>query len=109
VRNPHEMRMGSPQYGVLILDGEVVPEATSIEFQSLTWSEDGRMLAAQELVSWLDVPETRVVVIDAVNRLRVAASTPLKGLCDPLRFETDELVFRHWNSHSGEREVRLTL
>jgi hypothetical protein len=41
--------MGSPQYGELILDGE--PIAKSIEHESLTWSDDRRLLGGQQLVS----------------------------------------------------------
>jgi hypothetical protein len=48
VLNPLELRMGSPQYGQLILDGK--PIAKSIEYESLTWSDDRRLLAAQHLV-----------------------------------------------------------
>jgi hypothetical protein len=44
-----EMRMGSPQYGELILDGE--PTAKSIGHESLMWSDDRRLLAGQQLVS----------------------------------------------------------
>jgi hypothetical protein len=109
VSNPQEMRMGSPQYGELVLDDQPMPDAQSIEFQSLTWSHDGRMLAAQELVSWVDGPETRVVVFDTVKRVRVAASSPHHGLCDPVRFEADQLVYRHWHHRRGERELRLPL
>jgi hypothetical protein len=60
VMNPHELRMGSPQYGQLILDGK--PIARSIEYESLTWSDDRRLLAVQQFVS--DGPRTRIVVID---------------------------------------------
>ena len=43
--------MGSPQYGQLILDRKPTPWR-DIESESLTWSSDRRLLAAQELVSW---------------------------------------------------------
>ena len=101
--------MGSPQYGQLVLDDEPLATAQKIDFQSLTWSADGRRLAAQELVSWVDGPETRVVVIDADQRVTVAASPAHKGLCDPIRFEAGDLVYRHWHHVHGERELRLAL
>jgi hypothetical protein len=40
-RRPEEMRMGSPQYGQLILDGDPVSGALEIEAGSLVWSSDG--------------------------------------------------------------------
>jgi hypothetical protein len=67
------MRMGSPQYGQPILDGEPVSGALEIEAGSLVWSRDGGRLAAQELVSWSDAPVTRIVVFDVERRTRIAA------------------------------------
>jgi hypothetical protein len=99
--------MGSPQYGELIVDGD--PIATDIEHESLTWSDDRRLLAAQQLVSWGKGPRTRVLVIDAERRSELAASPPTSGLCDPIRFEEDVLVYRRWHHERGERELRLGL
>jgi hypothetical protein len=99
--------MGSPQYGELILDGD--PIATDIEHESLTWSDDRRLLAAQQLVYWRNGPRTRVLVIDAKRRIKLAASPPTSGLCDPIRFEEDVLVYRRWHHERGERELRLGL
>jgi hypothetical protein len=101
------MRMGSPQYGELILDGEAI--AKEIEYQSLTWSDDRRLLAGQQLVSWRDGPRTRVVVIDAERRIELAATPAVDGLCNPMRFEDDGLVYRHWHHRRGEQEFRLSL
>lgn len=67
VKDPLEMRMGSPQYGQLILHGEPVPRARDIEFESLVWSGDRRLLAGQELVSWLHEPRTRVVIFELIG------------------------------------------
>src|SRR5436190_2820694 len=64
VHRPEELRMGSPQYGQLVLDGEPLGGSLAIEANSLLWSEDGGRLAAQELVSWPDGPITRVLVFD---------------------------------------------
>jgi hypothetical protein len=100
--------MGSPQYGRLVLDGEAVTGADSIESRSLLWSEDGTRLAAQELVSWHDVPKTRIVVFDTRNRARIAASRPRTGLGNPIRFESGVLIYRHWHE-KAEREVRLII
>jgi hypothetical protein len=109
VKDPLEMRMGSPQYGQLILDGEPVPRARDIEFESLVWSDDRRLLAGQELVSWQNQPKTRVVVFDADRRVRLATSPAVRGLCSPIRFEDDALVYRHWDHRGGDRELRLPL
>jgi hypothetical protein len=108
VKDPVELRMGSPQYGRLVLDGEEVTGAHSIESQSLLWSEDGTRLAAHELVSWHDAPKTRVVVFDTRRRARIAASRPRTGLGDPVRFESGVLIYRHWHQ-KGERELRLII
>jgi hypothetical protein len=102
-----EMRMGSPQYGELILDGE--PTAKSIGHESLMWSDDRRLLAGQQLVSWRNGPRTRVLAIDADRRMELAASPPANGLCNPIRFENDELVYRRWHHERGEQDLRLGL
>jgi hypothetical protein len=108
VRDAEEPRMGSPEYGRLVLDGEMLVEAGSIESRSLLWAEDGTRLAAQELVSWQDDPKTRVVVFDTHRRTRVAASPPRRGFGVPIRFEPGVLVYRHEHV-AGERELRLTI
>jgi hypothetical protein len=101
--------MGSPQYGRLLLDGEPVLGLDGVESESLVWSADGRLLAAQELVSGDDGPRTRVVVVDAERRVRVATSRATAGLSTPVRFENDELVYRHWHHRRGIRELRIAL
>jgi hypothetical protein len=107
VRDPTELRMGSPQYGELILDSE--PIADDIEHESLTWSDDRRLLAAQQLVSWGKGPRSRIVVIDTERRIELAATAPAQGLCNPIRFEEEVLVYRRWHHELGEHELRLTL
>jgi len=73
--------MGSPLYGRLALDGEVIPGC--YEAGSLLWSAEGRRLAAQELVSWMDSPTTRVVVLDTERRTLIGASPARRGLATP--------------------------
>jgi hypothetical protein len=109
VKDPREMRMGSPQYGDLVLDGETFRTEPSVESESLLWSDDERLLAGQELISWQDGPQTRVIVIDAKRRELVAASEAHYGLCNPVRFEADGLTYRHWHHNDGERELLLNL
>jgi hypothetical protein len=106
---PEEMRMGSPQYGQLILDGEPVSGAPEIEAGSHVWSSDGGRLAAQELVSWPDAPITRVVVFDVEQRTRIAASPPRRGLANPVSFEPAALIYRRWNERADNQELRLKL
>ena len=100
--------MGSPQYGRLVLDGEEVTRPHSIESRSLLWSDDGTRLAAQELVSWHDAPETRVIVFNTRYRARIAATRPRIGLGNPVRFENGVLIYSHWHEQ-GERELRLII
>jgi hypothetical protein len=109
VDKPEERRMGSPQYGRLILDDEYMATAGNVEFQSLVWSDDGRYVAAQELESWLDGPRTRVIVIDAERRATIAASPARAGIGNPLRFEPGELVYHHWHHRRGDVELRLPI
>jgi hypothetical protein len=71
--------------------------------------DDRRLLAAQQLVSELHGPRTRIVVFDTERRLELAASPAIDGLCDPVRFEDDNVVYRHWHHRRGERELRLRL
>jgi hypothetical protein len=99
--------MGSPQYGELILDGE--PMAKAIECESLTWSADRRVLAAQQFVSDVDGPRTRIILFDAEGRIELVSTPPVDGLCNPVRFEGDTLVYTHWHHSRGERELRLPL
>jgi hypothetical protein len=108
VKAAEELRMGSPQYGRLFLDGEELADVGRIESRSLLWSDDGRRLAAQELVWSRDDPQTRVVVFDTGSRTRIAASPPRRGFGIPVRFEADALVYRHAHA-AGERELRLTI
>jgi hypothetical protein len=101
------MRMGSPLYGRLTLDGDVI--AGSYQAGSLLWSAEGRCLAAQELVSWIDGPTTRVVVFDTERRTLVGASPARGGLATPLRFEPGVLVYCRWNENVGDQELRVSL
>ena len=105
------MRMGSPQYGRLILDGKEFgsSQLQGIESDSLVWSDDGRLLAAQELDLSIPYPGTRVVVIDADRRIQIAASKVRKGLSNPIRFEGETLIYRHWQYGRDEQELRLEL
>jgi hypothetical protein len=103
------MRMGSPQYGRLILDGEPLSGSLEIEASSLLWSDDGGRLAAQELVGWPDGPVTRVVVFDVEQRTRIAASPPRRGIANPVRFGSNELVYHRWHERAGNQELRLKL
>jgi hypothetical protein len=109
VHNPEEIRMGSPQYGQLVLDGEPLSGSLEIEASSLLWSGDGGRLAAQELFSWPDGPITRVVVFDVVQRTRIAASPPRRGIANPVSFEPGGLVYRRWHERAGNQELRLRL
>jgi hypothetical protein len=101
--------MGSPQYGQLVLDGEVLSGALAIEASSLLWSGDGGRLAAQELVSRPDGPITRVVVFDVERRIRIAASPPRRGIANPISFESDGLIYRRWHERVRNQELRLKL
>jgi hypothetical protein len=109
VDRPLELRMGSPQYGRLLLDGKEINGLSSIEASSLLWSPDGRRLAAQELESWDDEPATRVVVLDVEQRVTIAASPSRRGLATPVSFERGALIYRRWNQRTGEQELRLTI
>src|SRR6266480_3850610 len=80
VASPEEMRMGSSQYGSLILDGKAISRPVSIEARSLLWSDDGKHLAAQELVAWRHGPTTRVVVFDTERKTEIASSPPRNGI-----------------------------
>jgi hypothetical protein len=101
--------MGSPQYGRLILDGRAISRPHSIEARSRLWSDDGTRLAAQELVSSRDPFSTRVVVFDTREHSTIASSSPRAGIAEPLRFERDVLVYRHWHHLAGEHELRLSI
>ena len=107
--NPHEIRMGSPQYGELVLDGDAFSTRPSLASESLLWSEDERLLAGQELLSSRNGPQTRVVVIDVERRELLATSEAHYGLCDPVRFDADGLIYRHWHHREGEQELRIDL
>jgi diaminopimelate epimerase len=104
VVNPSEMRMGSAQYGQLVVDGQPLSTAHDVEFRSLVWSNDHRLLAWQQLVSWVTEPKTRVVVFDADARRQIAVSEPHLGLFYPFRFERDALVYREWKEGGHRRD-----
>jgi hypothetical protein len=75
----------------------------------LLWSADGRFLAVQELVSWMDGPTTRVVVFDTDRGAPIGASLARGGLATPLRFEPDALVYNRRHERVGDQELRLGL
>jgi hypothetical protein len=85
VRDPHEMRMGSPQYGTLILDGEPL-EIGSVDEASPVWSSDGGYLAVAVLEGWNRYPTTETVVLDADSRAVLARSSTVAGIVRPVRF-----------------------
>jgi hypothetical protein len=93
VREPAEMRMGSPQYGTLILDGEPL-EVGSVEERSPVWSSDGRYLGVTVLGSWNRDPVTGTLVIDADDRAVVARSEAVPGLLSPIQFVGRSLCYR---------------
>lgn len=93
VRDPHEMRMGSQQYGTLILDSEPL-QVGSVDEASPIWSADGRYLAVAVLESWQEHPVTQVVVIDADRRAQVASSNTVAGLLTPEQFVGRSLRYR---------------
>jgi hypothetical protein len=99
--------MGSPQWGQLILDGEAIED--DIAHESLIWSDDRRLLAAQHLVHAKEAPRTRVVVLDTERRIELAATPPTDGLSNPIRFDDDGFVYRQWHWRRGEQELRLAL
>jgi hypothetical protein len=66
-----------------------------------------RWLAAQELVDGLEGLTTRVVVLDADRRTQISASSPRRGIANPVAFEGVSLVYRHWHHRAGDREMRL--
>ena len=48
-------------------------------------------------------------MIDADERAPITRSPAHRGLCNPLRFEDDALVYTLWHYREGERELRLPL
>jgi hypothetical protein len=86
IRDPSEMRMGSPQYGTLMLDAAPLQVGASVEVGSLVWSQDGRYLAAAAVDHAFPYPGTKVVVIDAETRAVLAESGGRPGLSSPLEF-----------------------
>jgi hypothetical protein len=110
VDRPFELRMGSPQYGRLVLDGAELVGSSSIEASSLLWSSDGRCLAAQELVSFGDYGlTTRVVVFDVERRSAIAVSPSRRGIASPVCFERGALIYRRWNQHTDDQELCLEI
>ena len=98
---------GSPQYGQLILDGGPVSGVHEIEAGSLVVSDGGRLVGRS--FSWPDAPITRVVVFDVEQRTRTAASSPRRGISNPVSFEPRALIYRHWHERAGDQELRLKL
>jgi hypothetical protein len=86
VRDAGEMRMGSPQYGTLILDGSPLNVGGSVDEDTLAWSQDGRYLAATVLDSAKPYPWTKVIVTDAQTRAVVATTVREPGICKPGQF-----------------------
>jgi hypothetical protein len=86
VRDPGEMRMGSPQYGTLMLDGSPLDVGGQVDAATPAWSPDGRYLAGTVLDSAKPYPWTKVIVIDAQTREVVAATDGEPCLCKPGQF-----------------------
>lgn len=105
---PHasEMRMGSPQYGTLVVDGSEL-DVGAVDEASLLWSQDGRYLAATVLDTSIDYPGTKVIVIDSEARSVIGGSTGRSGLGSPLRFIGRSLWYRHWHHLDGDDSFYL--
>jgi hypothetical protein len=93
VRGAAEMRMGSPQYGTLILDGAPI-EVGRVDERSPVWSPDGRYLGVAILESWNKDPVTGTLVIDAEDRAVVARSATAPGFLSPVRFVGRSLSYQ---------------
>ena len=93
IRGAGEMRMGSPQYGELILDGAPI-DVGSVDEGSPVWSADGRYLGVAVLASWGSDPVTTVLVIDADGRSVVACSEAARGFLSPVRFVGRSLCYQ---------------
>lgn len=102
VHNAHEMRMGSPQYGTLMVDGLPLDVGASVDDRSLLWSHDGRYLAATVLDHAISYPGTKVIVIDAETRAVAGSSEARSGLGSPVEFVGRSLEYRHWHHIDGD-------
>src|SRR6266568_3746911 len=102
VHDAGEIRMGSPQYGTLVLDGSPLDVGAPVDEAFLVWSHDGRYLAATVLDRSITYPGTKVIVIDAETRAVVGSSEALSGLGSPLEFVGRSLSYRHWHHIDGD-------
>jgi hypothetical protein len=96
VRDAGEMRMGSPQYGTLVLDGTPLDVGGPVDEASLDWSQDGRYLAATVLDPANPYPWTKVIVVDAQARDVVGATEGGSGLYKPGEFLGRGLEYFRW-------------
>lgn len=107
VRDASEMRMGSPQYGTLVIDGSPLDVDGHVEERSLIWSNDGRYLGACVLDSWSMHPVTRAIVIDAEARTVIATSEPRCGYASPLQFIGRSLSYYQAHDPEGDAYTYL--
>ena len=106
VHYPEEIRMGSPQYGQLLLDGEPLSRQLEIEAGSLLWS-GWRVARRAGLISWPDGPITRVAMFDVQQCTRTAASPSRRGRANPVNFEPDGVDYRRWHERVSDQALRL--
>jgi hypothetical protein len=102
VHDASEMRMGSPQYGTLMVDGSPLDVGAPVDEASLLWSHDGRYLAATVLDGSIAYPGTKVIVIDSETRTVIGSSQAQAGLGAPLEFVGRSLSYHHWHHIDGD-------
>lgn len=96
-----EIRFG-PAYYRLRIDGKIVPDR--IFGEPLKWSDDSRLLAAQEWLTtdYQNGPITRAVLIDVEAWSIAPLMVAKKGFAESFRFEGSRFIYRKKFFGSGE-------
>lgn len=94
-----------PAYYRLLIDGRMVPGRLFGE--PLEWSDDSRLLAAQEWLTTDDWegPITRAVLIDVETWTIAPLKAVLKGFSESFRFEEGRFVYRKVFARTGEDAI----
>ena len=100
-----EIRMGSPEFGEIIIQGASFKLAGRQFGRAMVFSHDSRFLAVEELVDGTDDLHTRALVFDLEQNRQIIVPSPSSGFVKKFAWsEEGWLNITAWSRQTGERQ-----